>query len=53
MNFEQIRQLLIRLRDNHDSIIYAQFTDWIQALYEDAKERVLRAPMEEREQLVA
>ena len=52
MDFEDIRHALALLHQSHDSLIYAQFTDWLQAMYEVAKEQVLSASPQEREQAV-
>ena len=52
MDFQNIRQALGLLHQSNDTVLYAQFTDWLQAIYEESKEKVLRAAPEEREQAV-
>lgn len=51
-DYETLREHLAHIHLSSDDLLYAQFQDWITALYEDCKDRVIRCSREEREELV-
>ena len=53
MNHDVVRDRLVRLRENTDSIVYAQVQDWLQAMYEFKKESTVSCQPDEREAMAA
>lgn len=51
MNFEELHQQLALIQQSRDSLLYAQFQDWLASNYEDAKERLVRCAPEDRENM--
>ena len=49
---EEVRAALAHVREHTGSLPYAQFQDWIQVMYDESKDKVIRCMPEEREKCV-
>ena len=52
MTFEDSRHALAVLQESSDSLVYAQFIDWMQILFEHTKDKVLASSPDDREMLI-